>query len=195
MGTRNDLSNEIEKQNLQRQQNITLGMRDINRTFGQFDDNYYNNIRKTNLNSLMPQFQGQLLNARRGAAYNLAGRGLYNSSVARQAGNQLEQQAGLGRILVNNQANQAALQARQNVEREKSNLTNQLVSSQDPTVAAQQAVTSAATIGAPSLIAPLGDLFQNFSNAYLARQTGLANNPPGQQYSGRSLIPNNYNVR
>jgi sortase (surface protein transpeptidase) len=84
--------------------------------------------------------------------------------------------------MVSNQATQAAQDTQKQVETQKQNLTNQLVVSQDPNLAAQQAVSAAASISAPSITAPIGNLFQGVANTYLANQVGsLYPNPyPGQ---------------
>lgn len=195
-GDGSDAGKEIELQNLQRQQAVQRGMTNINSVFGKFDEPYYEGIRNTTLNTLMPQFQTQQKNVSRGAAYGLASRGLLNSGAAKETGTELQKESTLGRILVNNQANQAVSNARQDIGRQQAQVTSQLVQSQDPALAAQQALTSAASVGAPSLIAPLGDLFQNFSNAYLARQLGQTSNRlPSEPVRGTLPTGQNYFVK
>lgn len=198
MGGSSDMSKEIERQNMQRQQSIQKGMLSIDKAFSGFNPQYYEGVRNTALGSLMPQFEQQYRRTKRGAALSLGSRGLLpGSSVAREAGNHLEQERGLGQILVGNQANQVVKQAQEGVARERNTVVGQLVSSQDPALAAQQALAGAASVGAPSITAPLGDLFQNFSNAWLARGIGKAYNEPTQGMAGGRSAPlgKNYFVK
>src|SRR4051812_11539837 len=119
-GGRSDASSEIQKQQELRQSNIQKGMERINSTFAGFDPTYFEGVRKTALGTLMPQFARQAQNTERSAAYNLQNRGLLGSSAARNQGNELEFQKGLGEIMVGNQANTAVSSAKQDVERSKS---------------------------------------------------------------------------
>lgn len=162
---------EIERQNKFRLQNIQTGQKQIDRAFTGFDPSFYSGVRQNTLNTLLPQLSDQYKQNRRSLVYGLGSRGLLNSSVARLGATDLERNKALGEITVGNQANEAARQTQQQVEQQKQSLTNQLVVSQDPALAGQQAVSAAASISAPSMVAPLGNLFQTFGNTWLARQT------------------------
>jgi hypothetical protein len=69
-----------------------------------------------------------------------------------------------------NQAQSAAQGLEQNVANEKSQLYGQLQTSENPTAIGQSAANLAAQTAAPSVFAPIGNLFSNWSNLYLANQ-------------------------
>lgn len=176
-GGGSDASGEIEKQNLVRQQNIQRGMRNINTVFSGFTPDFYRGVRQNAMATLMPQLGRQFRQARNTAAFSLADRGLLKGSAARKTGTELALSRGLGESMVANQASEQENEMRRAVSMERTNLVNQLVASQDPTIAAQQAVSSVASLRAPSLVAPLGDFFQGITNAAMARQISRAVGP------------------
>lgn len=161
---------ELERQQREREQAISQGMGAIETSFAGFNPQFYNQVRQNQLGSLMPQFAEQYQNTNKSMVFGLANRGLLDSSAARGQGNALGRQTSLGQIIVGNQAQQAANDMQRSVQSEKGNLVNQLIASQDPALAAQQAVGAAASIQAPSLLAPLGNMFQGWADTYLAKR-------------------------
>lgn len=193
-GSKNGAGDEIEAQQLRRQQAIQQGSTAIEKSFEGFGPEYYEGVRKSTLGTLVPQLNRQYRGNVRAASFGLGNRGLLRSSAAREQGTELAIAKGVADTAVNNQANAAVRETQQQVAAQKTGLTNQLIASQDPTLAAQQAVTSAASIGAPSIVAPLGNLFQGFANAYLAKGVGEMSNPerPGPTFSGAPQAKNRY---
>lgn len=190
-----DTSKQLERANVARQEAITRGTGAINQSFAGFDPGFYRGIYNARLGSLLPQLQRQYEVNRNSLVSSLSQRGLLNSSAARQSGTALEESRQVGQGLVANQALQASQDLQRQVEQEKNNLLNQLVSTQDPNLAGQRAVASAASLQAPSLLAPLGDLFQGFANTYLARQLSpyFTQTPEApRRFSASSDIGRNY---
>lgn len=189
---------EIEKQNLQRQQAIQQGMVGIDQAFAGFGKEYFEGVRRNALAGLLPQFNRQYRQTAKGLGTSFADRGLLSSSAAREAGTDLAVQRNIGLNSVLGQANEQVRQTQQQIEGQRQTAVNQLIASQDPTLAAQQAVAGAAQIQAPSLVAPLGNLFQNFANTWYARNLGQTVNSPSTEFSLRSAgggLPNNYKVK
>lgn len=104
-----------------------------------------------------------------------------SSSFGKKAATELEFDRNVAQQTVVNQGNEAVRDVKSQVQNQKMNLTNQLVTSQDPNLAAQQAIAGASTIHAPSPIAPLGNLFQTFANTYLGYRMGQTFNQPDDQ--------------
>lgn len=118
----------------------------------------------------MPQVSEQAQRAWKQLAYSLSNRGLLKSGVAGQMRSGLETEIGRQKQGVANEAENQAMSMRQNLEGQRSNLTSQLIASGQPTATTQQALATAATAKTPSTFAPLGNLFQNWANMYLANQ-------------------------
>lgn len=159
-------------------------MGSINSAFAGFGPQYLEGVRKNAEATLLPQEEEQFRGQNRNLVSSLGNAGLLKSSAAREAGGALNVAHARGQISVENQAQDQANQAAHNIQQQKTTLTNQLVTSEDPALAAQQAVTSAAGIQAPSIIAPLGSLFNNFANTYLANRIGSAGFGINGAYSG-----------
>ena len=178
---------QLEAQERRRQKAILSGTERINEAFAGFTPEFFSGVRDAHLSSLMPQLANQYQNTNRQLSFNLANRGLLSSSSAQNMGNSLARETSRNATFVGNQANQAARDFQGQVQGQKSSLINQLLVSQDPALAAQQAIGTAATLQAPSPVAPLGNLFQQWANTYLARQ--LYNQPPGGGYGFNAFRP------
>lgn len=171
-GSSNSAGSEIRQQELSRRQAIQEGTANISKAFAGFDPAYYDRVRQNTLGTLLPQEEKQYRSTQKNLAYDVAGRGLLKSSASRGVATDLEQSHSLGQIAVANQAEDAVRQTQQDVERQKQNVTSQLITSQDPAIAAQQAVAAAGSISAPNIVAPLGNLFGGVANAYYANKLG-----------------------
>lgn len=191
-GGGSDSRKELERQQVQRQQNIQQGMVDINRVFSGYGPEYYAGIRKATLGTLVPQFEKQYRRARKQTAFGLADRGLRRSSSAIDAGTELEQERGLGRMFLENQAENVVRDTKAQVERQRSTAVSQLISSQDPALAAQQAIAGTATIAAPSMAAPLGQFFNTAATGYLANRIGKTYNEPEVPSAKTAPLGSNY---
>lgn len=167
-----DASREIEQQNANRQALIQRGLANVNRAFSGFDQGFYDRQRAAVLAANLPQVGEQYRQQRSALGYGLAERGLLRSSASATLGGALERELAQQQRNVFNQATQATQALQQNVSTSKGNIISQLQQSADPTLAAQRSVEAATQFSAPSLLQPLGDLFSNWSNIYMARQVG-----------------------
>jgi hypothetical protein len=102
--------------------------------------------------------------------YALSRSGNLNSSTAVQRNNSLQSELAGNESMIANNAEGAANELRGRVQDEKSQLSQQLNSSANPAAIASQANAATASIRAPSIIQPLGDLFADWSSKYLANQ-------------------------
>lgn len=194
-----DASGAIAQQEKERQGLITQGLTNVNKAFSGFGPDFYNRMQTQYLGSAIPQVQQQFQQQRNQLGFGLANQGLLRSSAAQNLGGSLQQQLAQNLFNVGNQATQAVQGLQKQVGQEKSNVIAQLQQSADPTLAAQQATESASQFAAPSLVQPLGNLFQNWSNIYMANRLGQIYNPLMQQGYPRpdtsfSQGPVSYNV-
>ena len=82
-------------------------------------------------------------------------------------------------------ANAALGQSRslqEQVNQEYANLASQLQASVDPTTVMRQATTAASQFAAPTMVQPIGQLFSNWANSYLAAANSNAYNNYANQY-------------
>lgn len=148
------------------------------------------------------RYQSQLNNAAKQMNSSLAGRGLMHSSAHDSAlagfgtaANQARQQIAGGALDTQNQLRESVLNKEQN-------LVNQLYATGDPTLAAQQAATTASSISLPSTFTPLTGLFNDWASMYLAnRAANVYGNMPGgyqtpnYQRNNLSMMPVSSTVR
>lgn len=188
----------LKEQERQRAGLITRGLESINKTFSGFGPEYYGRLRGSYLAAALPQVQEQYDQTRRQLGYNLADQRLLNSSAASQLGGSLQRQLGTQRQNVANQAVQATQDLQRQIQGNRTQLVSQLEASADPTAAAQGALAASTQFQAPNLLQPLGSLFQNWSNVYLARQ--YSNQAVQQRQAQANQLPVNlpktsYDVR
>jgi hypothetical protein len=161
---------------------INQGVGRINTAFEGYNPAFYSGVRDNTIATLLPQLMRQYQQQQQALGTGVAERGLLQSSVARNARTSLDRQLGLNQLAVANQGIQAANEVQQQVSNQKSNLINQLQASANPSLAAQRAVESASAISLPSMLAPLGNMFQDWSRNYAAgamNQAYQGNNQPG----------------
>lgn len=177
-----------------RQQNIAQGLGSINKAFAGYDDGFYKKRADDYLAYSTPQVMDQYRNTKNNLAYSLARNGILNSGAA------VQRDASLGKELATNEGNLAqAAQGQSNtlrsqVQDSRTNVTNQLLTSADPSVAAEQAQAATADLRAPTAFQPIGNLFSDWSNTYLANMNAQAYNPAvpslWKQLSGSSAVVN-----
>lgn len=184
-----DAGEEIQRLNKERQQLIQQGMLGINHAFAGFDQGFYDRQKAAVLAAQLPQVGRQFLAQRAQLGYGLADRGLTRSSASANLGSSLQQELAQQQRNVVNQAIQATQGLQQNISASKGNIISQLQQSADPTLAAQRSVEAATQFSAPSIVQPLGDLFSNWSNIYLARQVGKIYSQNQQQDRPRTSSP------
>lgn len=187
----------------QQQTALTQGGASINKTFNnKFTPQYYAGVTQNYEQQQLPEVFSDYRTTGQNLNYKLADQGLSKSSVSQNLGSSLNSQLAQGEQQVVNNAIGQSQNLQTQVAGEESQLYGQLQSSQNPTLAAQSAANLAAQTGAPSVFAPIGNLFSNWSNLYLANQTSNTANQQNelnlalyspllnQQYSGQESIPN-----
>lgn len=175
-----DYAGQAAQLEAQRQQRIAQGTASINQIFGSYDDNFYNKRAKAYEDFAMPQLSQQYQQTRDQIGFNLANRGLQKSSAATKQWSDLFRNMQSAKQGVVDTGIGQANQLRQQIDAAKGTLLNQLYQSADPAGAAQQAVSTAASIAQPSTFAPLANQFSGLLNQYVV--SSLLRNQPG--YSG-----------
>ncbi len=154
-----------------RQQRINAGMSNIDSAFKGYDNNFFNQRAQSYRDFAIPQATRQYEQTRKSLAYSLARNGLENSSAAVNENQALTDTRNQKISDITNEAQNQSNELRGQVATQKSNLVNQLVSSANPSLAREGAVSATAGLNAPSAFQPIGGLFSDFSNMYLANQT------------------------
>lgn len=169
----------------QQQQALTQGGKAIDQAFSnKFTPQYYQGVIKNYENQALPQVAQQYRDTSKQLNYSLADKGLTKSSSAQELGSSLQSQLAQGEQQVANNAIGQAQNLQANVANEEAQLYGQLQTSQNPTSTAQSAANLAAQTAAPSVFAPIGNLFSNWSNLYLANQTANTANQNSQLETG-----------
>ena len=176
-------SNAVSQYQQQQQQALASGSSNIEKAFSGFTPQFYQNYENSYINQALPQLGDQYRSTLTNLNYSLGDRGLLTGSSAKDtaysalnlANTQNENQ-------IVNQAQTQAQNLQQTVGGQKAELYGELQQGQNPTQIGQSAVNLAAQTSAPSVFAPLGQAFQNFSNTYLASQAAGTYNPTQSSY-------------
>jgi hypothetical protein len=175
------LARQQRQDEIARQNNINTGIGNINNTFGQFDNNFYNKLGQNYLSYYQPQLDQQYGQTQQNDLFQLARQGIVNSSGAAKVYGDLARDAGNQNIALQSGANNYMQQARGDVENQRNALVNQATATANPTAAANAATNA---VGALQMIqpaggySPLGGLFNTFAGA---ASNGLQNYAYGNQ--------------
>ena len=165
-----DYAGIANSQEQQRQQAIQFGTNEVNKRFAGFDDAFYNQRAKDYMAFSLPQLARQYQTNRNQVSFNLANRGLRNSTAAnRQYGDLDIANAQAAQGIVDSGIGQAQQLQRQ-VEQQRNSLLGMVNQSVDPAGAAGGATRAAAGFTPPSTFGPLANQFQNFANTYYLSQ-------------------------
>jgi hypothetical protein len=143
-----------------RQNRLTAGAKNIDNIFGGIPDSYYNGV-SDNIKTLGGQdLTSQFNRARENLQYALARSGLVGSSVANDGMVDINTARDEGAAKIGIQATQAANKLRQQTDQEKQSAMNQLYATENPDLAANTALTGRTLImqDKPSY-SPIGDIF------------------------------------
>ena len=159
-----------------------------------YGDDFYKKRADDYLSYATPQVMDQYQTTKNNLAYSLARNGILKSGAA------VQRQESLGKELAKNQgtlANAAQGQVNQlrgQVQDTRNNLVNQLVTSADPSLVAQNANASTASLRAPTAFQPLGNLFNDWTNTYTANMNAKAADPSTpslwRQINGSAAVNN-----
>ncbi len=171
-----DPSEELRRQEAERQARIQAGMGRINDTFGQFNDGYYQGVEKAYLDYYNPQLEDKFKNANRQVRLGLASTGNLNSTAGARTIADLIREYTTQRGQVSSGATGAANETRSNVERNRGELVNQLNAGAGIDTVANSAAERARSLSTPPAYSPLGDIFAQFTgnvlNGINARRAG-----------------------
>lgn len=144
-----------------RQARIRQGTASIDKNFSGFDDGFYANRAKAYTNFANPQLADQYARTQQNLTYNLARQGLTASSEAARNAGELQRQYNDNRAQIAAKGMDAANDARQQVEQNRSELISQLNATGDPAAAASGALNRASVLSQQQSFSPLGQLFAN----------------------------------
>ena len=161
-----------------RQARIKEGSANIDKSFGGFNDAFYNQRAKAYTDYANPQLADQYARTQQNLTYNLARQGLTASSEAARNAGELQRQYNDNRAQIAARGIDTANEARGQVEQNRSELLAQLNATSDPAAAAASAVNRAGILSQQSSFSPLGQLFAN--------TTGLLGNAATAGYYDRN---------
>jgi hypothetical protein len=165
-------NNSLNQLQQQQQAALTQGGAAIQKNFAsKFTPQFFQGVQTSYENAELPQLFDSYRQTAQNLNYKTADQGIQKSSAAQNLGSSLNKQLAQGEQQVVNQGQGAAQSVQQQAASEESQLYGQLQSSQNPTQIGQSAANLAAQTAAPSTFAPIGNLFSNWSNMFLANQT------------------------
>ena len=174
---------QIEKREIERQRDVTLGKQGIDTAFERFDDSYFDEFRTARQNFYTPQLSRQFEQARGSLISALHGRGTLESTVGARKLSDLSVLNDETSLNIANESQDESNRLRQTVQNSKTNLYNLNAISADPQAINAQAQGQATALVAPTAFSPLGQVFAsalqpfvNYNNAFQSR--------PGVPFSG-----------
>lgn len=179
-----------QEQEQQRQQAITKGTADINAAYAGFTPDFYKQRQQAYVDFAMPQVSQQYRQARNQIGFNLANRGLLQSSAAGGQFSDLNRTMSQATQSVQDTGQSQAQDLQRQIEASKNQQLGYLYQSADPAGAGAQAISSAASFAQPSTFAPVANAFSNLLNQYYYSQlinaykpTSFVSMPPDMQSS------------
>ena len=163
-----------------RQASINQGMQAINQQFAGFTPSFYQKAATDYTNAVTPGMMADYRNTKNDLTYSLARGGILNSGAAVQRNQSLQNTLSQNESQIANNAQQQPNTLQADVNTQKGQLVNQLQSSADPSSIAEQATAATSQLRADSPVQPLGNLFADWSNQYLAGNTANTYGSPGQ---------------
>ncbi|MDE2101771.1 MAG: hypothetical protein KGL39_31280 [Patescibacteria group bacterium] len=151
-----------------RQAGITAGMREINQDFAGFTPDFYDKVAQNYTAATTPAMMQDYQATKNNLTYALARNGILNSGAAVQRNKSLQGQLAQNETQISNNAQNQSNTLQANVNTQKGQLVGQLESSADPASIGEQATAATSQLRADSPIQPLGNLFSNWSQQYLA---------------------------
>ena len=155
-------------------------------TTGGFDDAFYNNYKQKVLDYYQPDEQRQYDEAQRNLKYGLARAGTLQSSTAADKQGELAYNDALQKANIVANANAQEGNLKSQIQSNKQSLINQLYSTEDPTLTANLAQSSAAASRLQDpMLTPAAALFTPALTTVGSAAYGMLY--PGQQYGGTAF--------
>lgn len=156
-----------------------------------FTPQFYKGVQDAYVNYANPQLISQYQQTNKNLGYDLANKGLTQSSAANTAQGSLQTALAQQQQGIANQGIQNAQNLQQQVGQEQNTLTNQLIASSNPGATSAQALNVASQFSAPSAFAPVGNFFNTWTQLYgansLANTYASLTNPALNPYLNPSL--------
>lgn len=144
-----------------RQNNITAGYNQIQSIFGGFNDDFYNQRNTAFMDYAAPQLEDQYADAVKNLTYALSRNGRLDSSTAGDQKAQLQKKYDQQKLALSDKGRQYANDARNSVERSRSDLVALNSNLADPASIAVEAQNRLAGLQAMPSFEPLSPLFIN----------------------------------
>jgi hypothetical protein len=161
----------------QQQANINKGTQQLNSIFSQYTPDFYNQAATNYTNYQTPQMMSDFQGTKNNLTYSLARNGILNSSAAVNSNQSLQDQLNRNTNTIANNAADQANQLKTSIAGTKQNLENTLVASGSLGQLTANADAATAGIRAPTAFQPLGNMFGDWTNSYLANMNARAFNP------------------
>ena len=155
-----------------RQAEIRKGTSRINKTFGQFDDDFFADRRQSYMDFARPQVDDAYGDATEKLTYALARNGTLNSSVAGDQNADLNKEYQINLQDIADRARGYETEARNQIEGARADLITTLQATGDASGAANSAVNRAAALSQQPAYSPIGQLFTDFTSG-LSQQAAL----------------------
>ena len=175
-----DAAAQARQAEIDRQSRLAQGRQAIDENLSGFNDEYYQKRANDYEDYALPQFHEQARNTRNQLAAALARRGLLKSGAAISQDADLTKYATQKQQEIGDAALNEGNKLRTQVEEQRQNLTNQLITSGDPSAANAGALAAASTLKRPSGFGALGNFFSDWVDNYKANQVAQAYDPSVQ---------------
>ena len=163
------------------QAQTTADEQDIDQQFAGFTPEFYKQAGTDYTNAVTPGMMQDYQTTKNNLTYSLARGGILNSGAAVQRNQSLQDQLSQNESQIANNAQNQSNQLQANVDTQKNTLYSQAEAGATPSVINAQAQAANSQLRAPAPIQPLGELFANWSQQYLApmgNNTGTSSGTP-----------------
>lgn len=172
-------SDQARQQEQQRQNAIRSGMGQIDDAFSGFNDAYYADFEKKNLDMAKPNIAKQAVEANDKTLFSLARSGNLGASTAGKQYAAVEDRNQQALLQASDTARAAATGLRSDVEGERSNLVSQLQSTADAGAAANSATSQAAILSRPPTYSPVTNIFADVTGQLASNEQARRLGQPG----------------
>ena len=165
-----------------RQSNQKNAISQINNTFDTgFNQKFYDDRVKAYEGYASPELSAQYQQTRNNLSYDLARRGLTQSTAGVAQGGSLNREMAKKKSEMGDVGLGQANELRSQVESTRANLVNQAISGADPGTAGAAALAASTQFKAPSAFGTIGNLFDDWSKIYVGNKQAQAYSQSGTQ--------------
>lgn len=162
-----------------RQSRVNQGMNSIDAAFSGFNDDYYADFEKKNLDMARPNIAMQAREANDKTLFGLARSGNLGGSTAAKQYGDVATRNDQALLQASDTARAASSGLRRDVENQRDNLVGQLNMSADAGAAANAATTSAATLTRPPTYSPITNIFADVTGQIAQNEQARRLGQPG----------------